>query len=105
MLDPCAGIDQGDGYDCYGQPVGDTASPYFSETQKAALWTRLTNGDPLTLTEIAAIRNGLFGQSGITWLDRRTGGAQPLPAVNVTASRGGVIAAVLVVLFLLSRRS
>lgn len=105
MQEPCAGIDTGNGYDCYGQPVGDNVSPYYSETQKAALWARLTNGEPLTLTEIASIRNGLFGQSGIAWLDRRTGGAQGLPTVNVTASRSGGVAAMLVLFYLLTRRS
>jgi hypothetical protein len=104
VQEPCAGVDQGDGFDCYGQPVGDNVSPYYSETQKAALWTRLTSGDTLTLTEIASIRNGLFGQAGITWLSRRNGGAQPLPTVHVTASRANV-AILLALLYLVSRRS
>lgn len=104
MLLPCAGIDQGDGYDCYGQPVGDNVTPYFSDAQKAALWSRLTSGDPLTLVEIAAIRGGLFGQSGITWLDRRTSGAQPIQAVGVTYNAFLPFAALLVILAL-SRRS
>lgn len=82
----CAGVDQGDGYDCYGQPVFTASGPvvpFFSETQKAELWTRLTTGGALTLTEVAAIRGGLFGQPGVARLNDR---AQSLPTVNVTAT-------------------
>ena len=98
----CAGIDQGDGFDCYGQPVIDApvVIPYYSVTQKAALWARLTNGEPLTLTDVAAIRGGLFGQSGVTRLNER---GQSLPTVNVTATAPTWL--VFAALFFLVRRT
>jgi hypothetical protein len=98
----CAGVDQGDGFDCYGQPVFDApvVVPYYSPVQKAAVWARLTNGEPLTLTEVAAIRGGLFGQPGIVQLNER---GQSLPGVNVTATAPTWL--VLAALFFLIRRT
>jgi len=103
-VEPCAGVDTGDGFDCYGQPVFGASGPvvpYYSESQKAALWGRLTGGEPLTLTEIAAIRAGLFGQPGVARLNER--GISPLPTVNVTAAAPSWL--VLALLFFLFRRT
>lgn len=107
MTDPgCAGVDQGDGYDCYGQPVFGSSSvvPFFSGPQLAVMYGKLKSGAPLTLAEQVAIRSGILGAEAAEMLAARSGGAQPLPTVNVTADRGLLILVLLVVALILWRR-
>ena len=98
MTAPCAGVDRGDGYDCYGLPVGDNITPYLSPLQQAALYGKMMRREPLTLTEIAAVRAGALGADGVQLLGENYGNAQPLPTVNVTATQGIVLLLILLVL-------
>lgn len=83
-MDACAGVDQGDGYDCYGQCVAPTCiSPYLSPTQRADLLARLSVKAPITLAERVAIQSGALGVEAMALLAQYP---QGLPEVRVTAS-------------------
>jgi hypothetical protein len=98
MTAPCAGVDMGDGYDCYGQSVGNNVTPYLSPLQQAALYGKMMRREPLTLTEIAAVRAGVLGADGVRLLNENYGDAQTLPPVNVTTTKGILVLLILFVL-------
>lgn len=92
----CAGVDEGDGFDCYGVPVaeGDPRTRRLTGVEKADVWRRLQLSDPqfYTLEERAHIHAGTFGIDGLTLYRTQTGNtAQALPTVNVIARNMGLI--------------
>jgi len=90
--EPCAGVDVGDGFDCYGVPVhpNDPRTRRLTGVEKADVWQRLRaeGAQWYTFEEQAHIRAGTFGAEGLALWTAQTGGAQPLPQMTVTAERG-----------------
>lgn len=85
----CAGIDAGDGFDCYGVPVApdDPRTRRLTGVEVADVWRRLrlTTPQRYTFEEQAHLRAGTFGQEGLT-LWRTQGGPPALPPVSVVGS-------------------
>jgi len=90
----CAGVDQGDGFDCYGVPVhaNDPRTRRLTGVEIADVWHRLqlVPIQRYTFEEQAHIRAGTFGEEGLALWTSQTGGAgvQPLPRVDVLGLLG-----------------
>lgn len=95
----CAGVDQGDGFDCYGVPVDpdDPRTRRLTGGEIADVERRLALLEPqfYTLEERAHIRAGTFGAEGLALYRAQTGDAQGLPTVTVTADEVGMLGAIL----------
>lgn len=91
----CAGVDQGDGFDCYGVPVheNDPRTRRLTGVEIADVWQRLRRTEPqfYTLEERAHIRAGTFGEEGLALYLTQVpdAGVQPLPVVPVVGEPWG----------------
>lgn len=91
----CAGVDLGDGFDCYGVPVNpnDPRTRRLTGVEIADVWQRLRRTTPqqYTLEELAHIRAGTFGEEGLALWRTQTpnAGAQPLPGVTIVGESWG----------------
>lgn len=83
----CAGVDSGDGFDCYGVPVNpdDPRTRRLTGVERSDVWRRLRLDEPqrYTFEEQAHIRAGTFGMEGLTLYRQQTGDAQGLPPVTI----------------------
>lgn len=91
MPNGCAGIDAGDGFDCYGVPVApnDPRTRRLTGVEIADVWRRLrlTTPQRYTFEEQAHLRAGTFGDEGrALWVTQGGQMGQPLPTVSVIAS-------------------
>lgn len=89
--DGCAGVDVGDGFDCYGVPVNpnDPRTRRLTGVEIADVWRRLRLSDRqwYSFEETAHIKAGTFGAEGLALWTQQTGNVAPaLPPVHIVGS-------------------
>ncbi|MGH7180224.1 MAG: hypothetical protein ACREJC_22790 [Tepidisphaeraceae bacterium] len=89
----CAGIDFGDGFDCYGLPVhpNDPRTRRLTGLEIADVWRRLRLPEKqfYSFEEQAHLRAGTFGAEGLAFWTQQTGGVVPvLPPVHIVGRMG-----------------